>query len=981
MKLIKYSILTLLILSFSFSAVAQKPHKFRKTASKKNTEMVEHRQQMTLWVDSVMGKLSFEDKVAQLMMVRVPSKMNAKQQKDFDKLITDYHVGGVCFFAGTCANQLQQTVRYQKMTIVPLFVSLDAEWRLGIPLNDDYSLPRQMMIGAISEKNDTLIYQMGIEVAKQCNKMGININFAPSVDLNSNPLNPVIGARAFGEDKTRVAAKGMLYAKALQKNGVMAVAKHFPGHGDTDVDSHSNLPVIDHTKAYIDTVDTYPFRRLIRGGVHGVMVGHLQVMSYDNRRNMPASLSEKIINQLLRKQLNLHGLVFTDGLDMKAITNIYKGGEAEIAALMAGVDLLVLPTDVVETFCLAKEKAASDSEFVQLIDLKCRNVLREKYRCGLNELKLDELTVPSKADIHRCEIVSSQIASKALTLVRNEKNILPLQAKDKVLYIAVGNCDTAITRINDSLAARLASAEKVVISLYARSNPTSQNNYGVSSSNLDIIRQIVNFNSRTALVIYGSPYILKYFPVEEKRKTTVDASVVLPQNPIAQSLLPAAIVVAYQDMPEVRSVVPAALRGKTPFEGLLPITIDQYKVGMQKQPSKVRDPYSGVREMGMDVNCFKMIDSIVTMGIEKGAYPGCQILVARNGKIIYNEGYGHQTYEASSPAVDTATIYDLASLTKVTATTFAVMKLVDAGKIKLDDPLSRYLPYLKHTNKKHLTIRAVLSHNARLKAFDSYYKNVDADCANCSLDAHNALRSDNCRDAVMKLVTESDLNKDNKYLYSDLGFMLLADMVRVVSGQTLDIFMQQQFYGPMGMINTTFCPRLHNVDTTRIAPTEKDTYYRHRLLRGEVHDPNAAAMGGVSGHAGLFSTATDIYCLYQMMLDGGVYKNHRYLSTDVIETFNQRYFTNKGNRRALGFDKPLIHGRSTHVASEATQSSYGHTGFTGTMVWVDPKYNLVYIFLSNRVYPDATTNKLAQLDIRTNIQSLIYQSIIKTSKN
>ena len=982
MKYVKHIFFILLLFCLMASAIAQTQQGKRIYQAKKAEGVATvNKQLMTNWVDSVMNTFTLDEKIGQLMIVRVPTKMNAKQLKEFSKTLQDYHVGGLCFFGGKCADQLTLTQRFQRQSHFPMFVSIDAEWGLGMRLTDAYSFPRQMMFGALPPTSDSLIMLMGTEVALQCKKMGIHINFAPVVDLNSNPNNPVIGVRSFGEDKVRVSEKGILYARALQNNGVMAVAKHFPGHGDTETDSHVGLPTIDHKKAYMDSVDLYPFKRLIAAGVHGVMVGHLHVVACDRNNRLPSTLSERVTNEMLREQLGFTGLIITDGMDMGAIVKNYKDGKAELEALLAGADVLLLPSDIGKAVERIKDRALRDKDFAELIDLKCRGVLREKYRCGLNKMDVSKLSVPDKDDYDRCDALTERIATKAATLVKNDNQVLPIMYDEKVCCVHVGLGDSAVSVIDNDLASRLGNADKVVISLHARVAAGAQKNYGVTSETLDLIKQIVSFNPKTVLVIYGPPYILKYFPLEKTLKSDELIAV-----STSQKLQPAAIVVAYQDRPAVCKGVTDLLCGGGRCVGRLPVTVGNYKVGTFVKTvsgkGKTIDPYARLLQAGMDVSCFKKIDSIANRGIAKKAYPGCQILVAKDGQVVYNRAYGRLTYDEHSARVDTNTIYDLASLTKVTATTFAIMRLVDAKKIALDDPLSRYLPYLKHSNKKSITVRQALSHIARLKAFDLYYKHVPSACGDMSVtagtDADHAMTCGECRQAVLDLVAKSDLIKDkNKYLYSDLGFMLLSDVVRVVSGQTLDVFMQQQFYQPLGMKNTAFCPRLHGFDTSRIAPTENDTYYRYRLLRGEVHDQNAAAMGGVSGHAGLFSTASDIAKLYFMMLEGGTYEGRRYLSQEVINTFNQRYYADKGNRRALGFDKPLMQSKSSHCAPEASQSSFGHTGFTGTMVWVDPQYGLIYIFLSNRVYPDASNNKLAQMDIRTDIQSLIYKSLGK----
>ena len=917
------------------------------------------------WADKQMKQLSLSEKVGQLIFVRVPLMMTKKQQNAFEKNFTRHKVGGVCFFKGTAPVQLERTQRYQRLSHLPLMVTIDAEWGLGMRLTDCYSFPRQMLMGALSRANDTLVEQFGREVGLQCRKMGIQVNFAPVCDINNNPSNPVIGCRSFGENRKRVARKSALYAKAMQSAGIVAVGKHFPGHGDTDVDSHLDLPVISHSKAYIDSVDLFPFRHLVNNGIRGMMIAHLQVNVLDNRPNMPSSLSERIVNPLLREQMGFDGLVFTDGIDMKAVSSTYKDGEGAIRALRAGSDVILLPIDVEKTIDAVVAEARRDDAFAKIIDDRCHRILREKYRCGLTKMDFDKLAVPSKADAARCEKLTRQMASKALTLVRNVDYTLPLDKEQPRVDISIGGGSNPVTQLDEQLAKRIKDAGTAVISLYA--NLGSANNYGVSKETIALINSISAIDSvRTVLVIYGSPYILESFP--------------------RGSAGPSAIVMAYQNMREVVDVVPAALVGQTPFEGILPVSAGGYSEGtsLKAVPRPKTTRFDALKKAGMDIDCFRKIDSIALYGIAQKAYPGCEILVAKDGKVVYNQCYGRQTYDAASPLIDTNTVFDLASLTKISATNLAVMKLVDAGKIGLDDKLSRYLPYLKHTGKKHITVRQALSHFARLKAFDAYWKKaLDDDniyTGENPPDGYTAIGANiyirnSYRQKVLAQIALSKLEKKQAYLYSDLGFILLADLVQTVSGQSLDIFMQQHFYGPLQMESTCFQPLQHGIDIGRIAPTEFDKSFRKQQLQGYVHDPNAAAMGGVAGHAGLFSTAGDLFKLYQMMLDSGRYNGRQYITAETFNTFNSRHFADQGNRRALGFDKPLINSRSSHVSPKASQSSFGHTGFTGIMVWVDPQYNLVYIFLSNRVYPSASPNKLSSLNIRTDIQDLIYKSI------
>jgi beta-glucosidase-like glycosyl hydrolase len=720
------------------------------------------------WVDSVMNTLSLEERIAQLMVVRVPLDMDDSQAADFSKTISGYKVGGVCFFVGTADRQAAMTQRFQKDAKVPLLVCIDGEWGLGMRLKDMYSFPRNAVFGQLDHYADSIVYRMGEEIGRQCRMMGIHINFAPVVDINSNPKNPVIGTRSFGIDRERVSQLGIMYTLGQQSQGVMAVAKHFPGHGDTDKDSHLELPVINHSREYIDTIDTYPFKRLIKAGVGGVMVAHLQVNAYDKQR--PSSLSPAIVTDLLKKKLGFDGLVITDGIDMKGVTNTYGGGQAELAAIRAGNDIILLPPDVPQSIKTISEAAQNDKELREQIDYHCRRVLEAKYKLVLPYIK-DKIVVPG--DDRRAA------------------------------------CDEIVAELNLHLDRR--------------------------------------------------------------------------------------------------------------------------------------------------------IDSVVNNAIAAKAMPGCQIVVLHKGRKILDRTYGHLTYDKGADTVTRQTLYDLASVTKVCATTLAVMKLVDIGKLKIDDRLSKYLPYLKGTDKEHITIKQAMSHCARLKAFDSYWQKA----------------SD--YDGILQLVVATPLLKKEGMVYSDLGFMLLSDVVRHVSGKPLDRFVEEHFYHPMGLIHTVFNPiamlgPMHSLHM--IAPTEVDSL--RGLIRGTVHDPNAFAMGGVSGHAGLFSNGEEVAELMQMLLDGGVYKGHRYLKQKTVETFTSRHYAKQNNRRALGFDKQLFNpSGNAQVCKEASQASFGHTGFTGTMVWVDPEYDLVYVFLSNRVHPTATPNLLARMNVRTDIQSILYQYLKK----
>ena len=763
----KKTIFLLLLIATAFTATAQRVFDARGYV---------YLDSASIWVGETMSKLSLEQRIAQLMVVRVPLNMDDVQAAEFSKRMNGYGVGGICFFAGTAERQAPMTRRFQHDAKIPLLVCIDGEWGLGMRLKDMYSFPRNAKFGLLPPEEDSIVYRMGVEIGRQCRKMGIHINFAPVVDINSNPKNPVIGTRSFGTDRERVSQLGIMYALGQQSQGVMAVAKHFPGHGDTDADSHFELPVINHTREYIDTIDTYPFKRLIDAGVGGVMVAHLQVNALDPSR--PSSLSPIIVDGLLRRELGFDGLIITDGIDMKGVTNTYHDGDAELAALIAGNDIILLPPDVPQSIIRIKQAALENDSIRDLVNYHCRRVLRAKYEMVLPHIN-EPICVPDTTDWKRCQEI--------------------------------------------------------------------------------------------------------------------------------------------------------------------------------------------VDELNFNINCHS-IDSLVRRGIDEHAMPGCQIVVMHNGHKVFDRAYGNISYDEGASEVDSQTLYDLASLTKVCATTLAVMKLYEEGKVGLDDRLSRFLPYLKGTDKEQITVKQALSHCAGFKAYDNLWQQTTNG------------------DSILLLIAQSKLRPDNGYCYSDFGFMLLADIVKRVSGKPLDQYVNDCFYRPMGLTNTLFNPMKKGDGAegyvwAEIAPTELDSTrsYPDALqgyVWGSVHDPNAYAMGGISGHAGLFSTADDVAQLMQMLLNGGVYQGTRYLKEETVATFTSRHFEKQGNRRALGFDKQLFTpSKNGQACPEASQSSYGHTGFTGTMLWVDPEYNLVYVFLSNRVHPSSVDNKLAKMNIRTDIQSIIYHLI------
>lgn len=965
------------------------------------------------FVKQTMEQMSLKEMVGQLIMIGSDSDITPSYVDKIMQDIDSNKVGGVCFFKGKSENVPVLIEKYNSLCRIPLLVSIDGEWGLAMRLSDITPFARAMTLGAINQDSYELVYKKGAAIAKQCKLLGIHINFAPDVDINLNPANPVINTRSFGQDKEKVALLAYQYAKGMQDNGIMAVIKHFPGHGDTDIDSHSSLPTINHDKAFIDSVDIYPFRYNIEKGVWGAMIGHLNVPALSPESSLPASINHNIINDYLIDELNFKGLIFTDAMNMKGLTNDYPDGQAQVLALKAGVDVLLMPantTEAVNAICKAVEEGVLSEK---LIREKCKKVLRWKYDLGvINQSKTiknqngtlaKQNAVSAKqngvlsdqiAEINQeIKALNQQIANQAITLLKSNNVIMPLKPSQSnhIAVIALDDkpfdhfdsvcrtfqeinsyCigDKADDATTDSILNQANNADIIITLLWGGVNQTKKNNYGLGKTKLQTIQKIQSLDKNNILVLLANPYCLESLDTIDNYD---------------------GLVVGYQNTAELQIAVANALFGKGDFNGSLPVSgSEKYPVGSGKEAQTCVNPYQKVIDMGMKQDCFEKIDSIILKGLEEKAYPGAQVLIAKDGEIVFERSVGFQTYENTTPITDSS-LFDLASLTKVMATTLAVMKLYEEDKFSLDDKLSDYLPYLKKTNKSKITIREALSHIARLKAFlpiwkyaledakkqsDLFAKQNDETASYVQVCDSLFVKKEYSK-TIRKQIAASPLGEKHQYVYSDLGFIMLADLVEAVSGKTLDTYLEETFYQPMGLNHTCFNPLSHNQNPDNIVPTIEAVDFRKTKLKGFVHDETAALNGGVAGHAGLFSTTKDLFALCQMLLNKGTYNQKRYLKEETIETFNHRYYKKYDNRRALGFDKPLIHSKSRHCSEFCSPESFGHSGFTGTYLWIEPENGTIFIFLSNRVYPDASVNKLAQMNIRTDIQDLIYQSLQK----
>jgi len=948
------------------------------------------------WVDSVFNSLTEDQKLGQLFMVAAYSNKDEKHASEIETLVKDYHVGGIIFMQGGPLRQANLCNRFQSSAKVPLLISMDAEWGLSMRLDSTIVFPRQMTLGAL--KDNQLIYRMGKEIAQQCKRLGVHVSFSPAVDVNSNPNNPVIGQRSFGENKELVAEKALAYMHGLQKNGVIAVAKHFPGHGDTDTDSHHTLPFISHSKKRIDEIDLYPFKKLIKDSLAGVMVAHLQIPAYDNEPNKASTLSKEIVKNLLIDKLNFEGLIFTDALNMKGVSIYFKPGEVDLMALKAGNDILLFSEDVPTAILKIKEAIAKGYIPQKEIDRRVKKILKAKYWAGLHKYQPVELKNLYE-DLNNADAKALRytLFEKSATLVSNDDSLLPLSHLDtthfasmvfglgadndfqKLLnkYAPFENYhytddfkfnEEQIKWICDKLAGKT-----VVVSLN-HLNSVPAKSFGVTNEMQKVIQRL-NEKSKVVLCVFGSPYSLKFF---SDTKT---------------------IICAFENNEVTRKVLPQILFGAHAVNGKLPVSSgNKFKEGRGIGLNKVgRLQYSIPEKVGLNPLFLSRIDTIVKKAIKNHVMPGCQILIAKAGKVIYNQNFGYLTYDTTN-AVNDSTLYDIASISKVAGTLQGIMFLYDQGLISLDSAASVYLHELKNTNKQNIVIKEALTHVTGFQAFiDHYRRTMDngklSDFYYCDIQdsvfsvpvTPTLFLKKSIPDSMWKWSIDSHLIAKQKtgdtscypYRYSDISFYLLKNVFEKVINQPQNEFLKHHFYEPMGMYSTCYTPLQHQFPLKHIAPTEHDTYFRKQIIRGTVHDPGAAMLGGVAGHAGLFSNANDLAKLMQMHLQKGYYGGIQYLKPETVLQFTKPTFS--FCRRGLGWDKPQLGNASSPTSDYCSLETFGHTGFTGTCVWADPKYDLIFIFLSNRTYPNSENKKLITQSIRTRIQDEIYRAIIHDS--
>lgn len=941
------------------------------------------------WVDSIMNTLSSEERIAQLIMVAAYSNRDKAWEDSISTLIENRKIGGLVFFQGGPVRQARLANHYQAVSDVPLLIAMDGEWGLGMRLDSTISFPYQMALGAV--QNEDLVYAMGAEIGRQFKRMGVHINFAPVIDVNNNAANPVINYRSFGEEKYNVSRKGLAYMKGLQDKHILAVAKHFPGHGDTDVDSHLALPVINHSRARLDSVELYPFQQLIDNGLGGMMIAHLSIPALDTTKNQASTLSKSIVTGLLKDEMDFKGLIFTDAMNMKGVADYYPPGIADSKALLAGNDVIEFPRDagkaIGEIINLVKSGEISQEE----INIRCRKVLALKQWVGLNDYQpievahlVEDLNAPS------AQLLNRNLAKEALTVLKNEKNILPLQRLDtlNIASISIGVNEVSdfqrmlsnYTEVDHYFLSASSTEEMVrifkeglkkynlIITGIHDSGIRPNNNVQISQSTENFIAELAA-SEKSIIALFRNAYVLDKYPGLEETD---------------------GLLVTYYDSKLTQELAAQLIFGGVGAAGKLPVTANKnFEAGDGlKIEGGQRFNFTMPEDAGMDANTLTSIDSLMQEAIEKKAIPGGVVVVAKDGKVVYNKAFGYHTYD-SVQQVNPSDIYDFASISKVTTVLPALMQLHDQGRLELDATLGEYMPYFKRSDKADLTFREILAHYARLQPWIPYWKSTLRKNGNFKW---FTFKSDSSKrfpikvtdelflhrrymKKIYKAIKKSPLNEKKEYVYSGLSFYLFPCLIENITGQDYETYLKQRFYHPLGAYTLTFNPHLF-YPLDRIVPTEYDSLFRKVQIHGRVHDEGAAMMGGISGNAGLFGKAIDLAKLMQMYLQKGTYAGQQYIADSTMNEFISCQYCGEGNRRGLGFDKPAIeYVENGHTAKDVSPSSFGHSGYTGTLTWVDPKYNLVYVFLSNRVYPTRENTVLYKLNTRTDIQQVIYDAI------
>ncbi len=935
-----------------------------------STDVSEIMNASTDWVEDQLEEMSLDEKIAQMIFARANGYYVSAESYQFhllEFLVGQLKIGGLVFFQGDIHTTAVMINQLQRLSRTPLLIASDLEWGTAMRLRRGTRFPEAMALGAT--RDTILAFRMGKTIGAEARAVGIHQVYAPVADVNTNPDNPVINTRSFGENPQLVADMASALSRGLESANAIATAKHFPGHGDTQIDSHIGLPSLNVSRTRLDSIELRPFRRLISDGVLSVMVAHIDVPELSGTRGVSASVSPKVTNDFLRDTLGFQGIIVTDAMEMGAVTSGVNK-EPTVAAVEAGADIIVLPPGEQAAVLALKQAVLRGQISEERINQSVRRILHLKHWTGLDENRfVDVEKISDVVEIPEHLELAKDIARKSITVLKNE-NILPLggNGERNILTVIVSDAEDYRTEIHrpglsatservgdyfssrirqaalnavttridpstnamaiDSIVNLAKQAEIVLIPVFSKGRSGS-GKFGLPDTIVSTITRILAENKSTVLIAMGSPYILSSFP---------DAK---------------AYVCSYSDAECATEATVEVICGIKPASGRLPVTIP----GLFPYGSGTTIPVITLRSdkpesVGFNAEKLSSLDTIMYMAINDSAFPGAQLLVTKDGRIVYDKCFGSLEYTPESPLVDKETMFDLASLTKVVVTTAAIMKLYDEKLLLLDDTVTKYIPEFGNHGKEKITLRNLLLHNSGLPAYKQFY-------LTCT--SPQEILDSVCQTAIVYPTGDS-------ILYSDLGFIMLGKVVEKTTGITLDRYIDSVFYKPLYMFRSMFNPPFSFSDN--IAPTEWDSVFRMRLIQGIVHDENAYLLGGVSGHAGLFSTASDLAIFMQMILNGGTYGGKRYLNSETIRLFTTG--TDTEGKRALGWDIKTMNGYSS-AGSLFGPSSFGHTGFSGTSIWVEPEKKIFVILLTNRVHPTRNNHKIMQ--IRPKVHDAVINSL------
>lgn len=927
-------------------------------AQKKSSAKSHRAGSRSAWVERTLAHMTVREKIGQMLMLYYFGRFTSTESPDYQEMlheIKDNHIGGVIIGTtrgplGIERSQVYPTAvilnEFQRRSKVPLLVGADFEAGTAQRLDEGTSFPAAMAVAASG--NPRLAYEEGKIVARESRAAGVQWIFAPVADVNNNPLNPIINTRSFGEDPASVSEYVENFIRGAQDNGAMATAKHFPGHGNVSVDSHLSLPVLALDRNELDRVELVPFRAAIAAGVDSIMIAHLAVTAFDHDPNLPATLSHNIMTGLLRDELGYKGLIITDAMDMGGVTNLYPPGDAAVRSVEAGADVLLMPP-VPDAAMDALERAVKTRRIsVQRIDESVRRILEAKERIGLAKDRfVDIQRLNEKFALPEYEDASQQIADQGVTLLRNANNIVPLDATKpmRVLLVSLSGdpdpypgetLEPAIRWRVDSLTALRADTNYFPVSDLKLPPPDTydvaiaalfvrvadrKGNVAFPDDERDFVNQMLATGKPTVVIGFGSPYLIGRFP---NAKTWISE---FSTNDVSQK------------------AAARALFGQAAFAGQFPVTVPDLVprgtgLKLAANPMTIQPAPSSMTDR------LKPVYDLLDQAVANDAFPGGVVAVGWHDQVAIHP-FGKLSRGAKWAKVNADTMYDVASLTKVVATTTAAEILWQENRLNLDAPVSRYLPEFLNAAKSdpnpawraRVTVRNLMLHDAGLPDTVQFFEDTKG---------YEAIVG---RAMATPLVYEPG----TKVVYSDLSMILLGEIIHRLTGQTLDVFAKQNIFELLGMTHSMFNPPRSL--RANIAPTEEDATYRHRLVWGEVHDENAWAMGGVAGHAGLFSTAGDLSIFAQTMLNDGIYAHKRLLNRSTIEMFTQRNPIG-GSARALGWD---VVEPNASTGKYFSQQAYGHLGFTGTSIWIDPAKDLFVILLTNRVNPTRQNDKIREV--------------------